>query len=231
MRILAIGDIHGYRAALDALLDAVRPTSADCLIFLGDYVDRGPDSRGVLDRVIELERKLRVVALRGNHEQMMMESRGGPGLLPTWLFNGGEAALASYAQPGREGTLADVPTGHWSFLDHVCVDWFETDDFFFVHGGVVPNVPIAQQPPQVLRWQKLTAAVKPHYSGKTMICGHTPQSTKLPLDLGFAICIDTGIYMDGGKLTCLDVEAGDFWQADQQGAVTTGHLDDLEDEF
>ena len=67
MRILAIGDIHGYLAALDALLAAVDPKPDDSLIFLGDYVDRGPSSKGVLDRVIELEKKRRVVCVRGNH--------------------------------------------------------------------------------------------------------------------------------------------------------------------
>lgn len=231
MRILAIGDIHGHLTALDALLAAVKPTPADSLIFLGDYVDRGPDSRGVIDRVLQLEKTHRVVALRGNHEQMMMDSRGGPGLLPTWLINGGEAALASYAKPGREGELADVPPAHWNFLDHVCVDWFETDDFIFVHGGLAPHLSLPEQPIPVLRWQKLTPAVKPHFSGKTMVCGHTPQTSGLPLDVGHAICIDTGIYMPQGRLTCLDVQDGTFWQASQEGEIRELSLDDLDEDY
>jgi serine/threonine protein phosphatase 1 len=225
MRILAIGDIHGYLSALDALLAAVDPQPEDSLIFLGDYVDRGPSSRGVLDRVIELEKKRRVVCLRGNHEQMMMDSRGGPGLLPTWMFNGGEETLDSYAPEGRSGTLGDVPKAHWNFLEHTCVDWFEAGEFFFVHAGVIPTLGLAQQPAEVLRWQKLTPRAQPHYSGKTMVCGHTVQASGKPLDLGFAICIDTGIYLPTGFLTCLDTETGTYWQADQAGKIRQGDLD------
>jgi len=226
MRILAVGDIHGYTAALDALLAAVAPQPEDSLIFLGDYVDRGPDSRGVLDRVIELEKTRRAICLRGNHEQMMMDSRAAPGIVPNWLANGGTQTLASYrTKPDREGDLLDVPKAHWNFLDHTCVDWFEAGDFFFVHAGVMPKLELAQQPPEVLRWQKLSPRAQPHYSGKTMVCGHTVQASGKPLDLGFAICIDTGIYLPTGFLTCLDTETGNYWQADQAGKVRTGDLD------
>ena len=228
MRILAFGDVHGYLAALDALLAAVRPAPDDWLIFLGDYVDRGPDSRGVLERVIGLDKTHRLVALRGNHEQMMMDSREEPGLLPSWMFNGGEETLASYAPPGRRGTLRDVPAPHWDFLEHACVDWFETHRHLFVHGGVVPHLGLSEQPPAVLRWQKL-GHQRPHYSGKTIVCGHTVQPDGVPLDLGFALCIDTGIYLPGGWLTCLDVETGDFWQASAGGESRRSHLREIED--
>lgn len=223
MRILAIGDIHGYRVALDALLTAVAPTPQDWIITVGDYVDRGPDSKGVLDRVIELNRTGRLVALRGNHEEMMMTSRDEPGLLPMWLMNGGEQTLASYAPEGRKGTLDDVPRAHWNFLDHVLVDSFETDKFLFVHADALPHVGLSAQPTQVLRWQKL-APHPGHYSRKMMVCGHTVQPSGVPLDLGFAVCIDTGIYLPDGKLTCLDVESGDYWQSNAAGNITTGSM-------
>ena len=193
MRILAIGDIHGYRTALDALLEAVAPTESDWIICVGDYVDRGPDSRGVLDRLLELQKTGQLIALRGNHEEMMMTSREEPGLLPMWLMNGGEQTLESYAQPGRQGTLDDVPRS------------------------------------QVLRWQKLQPHPA-HYSGKTMICGHTVQGSGEPLDLGFAICIDTGIYLPDGKLTCLDVESGEYWQSTATGEINTGRISPRADE-
>ncbi|MCE9603362.1 MAG: serine/threonine protein phosphatase [Planctomycetia bacterium] len=226
MRILAFGDIHGYVTALDALLAAVAPKPEDSLVFLGDYVDRGPDSRGAIDRVMELEKTRRAITLRGNHEQMMMDSRAAPGLLPNWLLNGGTQTLASYrTKPDREGDLLDVPRAHWNFLDHTCVDWFEAGEFFFVHAGVIPTLGLSQQPAEVLRWQKLTPRSQPHFSGKTMVCGHTVQASGLPLDLGFAICIDTGIYLPDGRLTCLDVETGNYWQADQAGNIRTGDLD------
>lgn len=223
MRILAIGDIHGYRTALDALLEAVAPTESDWIICVGDYVDRGPDSRGVLDRLLELQKSGQLIALRGNHEEMMMTSREEPGLLPMWLMNGGEQTLESYAQPGRQGTLDDVPRSHWNFLDHVCTDYFETEHHLFVHADALPKVPLAAQPSQVLRWQKLQPHPA-HYSGKTMICGHTVQGSGVPLDLGFAICIDTGIYLPDGKLTCLDVESGEYWQSTATGEINTGRI-------
>src|SRR5262245_26347367 len=119
MRILAIGDIHGYPTALDAVLEAAAPTDADWIICVGDYVDRGPDSKGVIDRLLELQKKGRLVALRGNHEEMMMVSRDEPGLLPMWLMNGGEQTLQSYAPPGRQATLDEIPRSHWNFLDHI----------------------------------------------------------------------------------------------------------------
>jgi len=228
MRILAIGDIHGHLTALEALLLAVKPTPEDWLIFLGDYVDRGPDSKGVIERVLALDKTHRVVALRGNHEQMMMDSREEPGLLPTWLFNGGEQTLASYSRPGRQGILKDIPESHWDFLDHVCVDWFETEHHIFVHGGVIPHLGLSEQPVQVLRWQKLSRQY-PHFSGKVVVCGHTVQPDGVPLDLGFAVCVDTGIYLPEGWLTCLDVETGDFWQASATGFSRKGHMDDIEE--
>lgn len=223
MRILAIGDIHGYRTALDALLEAVAPTESDWIVCVGDYVDRGPDTRGVLDRLLELQKTGQLIALRGNHEEMMMTSREEPGLLPMWLMNGGEQTLESYAQPGRQGTLDDVPRSHWNFLDHVCTDYFETEHHLFVHADALPKVPLAAQPSQVLRWQKLQPHPA-HYSGKTMICGHTVQGSGEPLDLGFAICIDTGIYLPDGKLTCLDVESGEYWQSTATGEINTDRL-------
>lgn len=224
MRILAIGDIHGYRVALDALLEAVAPTADDWIITVGDYVDRGPDSRGVLDRMLELQKTGRHVALRGNHEEMMMISRDEPGLLPMWIMNGGQDTLASYGSPGKMGTLDDVPRSHWNFLDHVCIDWFETERHFFVHADAVPHIALSAQPPQVVRWQKLQPH-PPHFSGKQMICGHTVQPSGKPWNLEHMICIDTGIYLPNGKLTCLDVETGDYWQSDAAGRVTTSSLE------
>ena len=94
-RILAIGDIHGCAYALDALLRAVNPAPDDLVITLGDYVDRGLDSAGVLNRLIRLAQTHRLVALRGNHEEMMLNAREGDGPLALWLACGGEATLMS----------------------------------------------------------------------------------------------------------------------------------------
>src|SRR5215213_6317702 len=106
-RTLAIGDIHGCLTALDTLLGFVQPKPDDRLVFLGDYVDRGPDSKGVLDRVIELHKAGRAVCLRGNHEIMMAAARGGRDDYRFWLRVGGLEAMDSYRIDGAEVTLVD----------------------------------------------------------------------------------------------------------------------------
>jgi serine/threonine protein phosphatase 1 len=224
MRTLAIGDVHGSALALDALLAAVAPTAADRLVFLGDYVDRGPDTRGVLDRLIRIRQDFPHAALlRGNHELMMTRARGDWSECRMWLSVGGEKALMSYAKPGAIGRLDDVPGEHWEFLTGHLVDYFETDTHLFVHANLFPELPLDEQPELMLFWEFLSGPVG-HESGKTVICGHTSQKSGAVLDLGDTICIDTFAY-GGGYLTCLDVGSLRYWQANQQGHVREGRLD------
>src|SRR5262245_34440427 len=131
MRVLAIGDIHGCLRAFDDLLEWVAPTPEDKLILLGDYVDRGPDSRGVLDRILELRPRLNLICLRGNHEQMMVEAyRGGRSEKKMWLGVGGAETLASYGVvTGRVATFDAVPREHWDFLENGLVDYHESELF------------------------------------------------------------------------------------------------------
>ena len=228
MRILALGDVHGCSVALDALLAIVRPAPEDLLIALGDYVDRGPDSAGVLDRLIALFEKGRLIALRGNHDEMMLQARQGddPRM---WLACGGRATLESYGGPFPDvGDLEKVPERHWQFLERDCCDWYETHDHFFVHGSVAPDLPLAEQPTYLLYWEKLFEPVA-HCSGKIMVCGHTKQHSGRPLNLGTTICIDTGAYDRDGWLTCLDVKRGFYWQANQRGATRVDWLDEPEE--
>jgi len=234
MRLLAIGDIHGCLTALNTLLDAVAPTSDDCLIALGDYVDRGPDSRGVLDRLLELQATGRLIALRGNHDVMMLAARRFTD--PLWLACGGGETLLSYGATDRqieellEGRgrmnelLAKVPSRHWQFLEEDCLRWYATETHFFVHANADARLPLDRQSDDMLYWQKLIGPCS-HVSGKTMICGHTRQKSGWPLDLGTTICIDTGAY-DDGWLTCLDVPTGRIWQANEQGEIRIGWLQD-----
>jgi serine/threonine protein phosphatase 1 len=224
MRLLAIGDIHGHARALDALLAAVGLRRGDHLITLGDYVDRGPDSRGVLDRLIGLDEQGLLVALRGNHDVMMLEARKGALEELEWRGFGGDATLASYAPRGALGKLSYVPAEHWEFLERRCLDWYEKEEHFFVHANADPDLPLEDQLCYQLHWEKLYKG-RPHYSGKIMVCGHTPQKSGLPLNLGHAICLDTWIYGDGW-LTCLDVGNGEIWQADREGKTRRGQLPD-----
>ena len=224
MRLLAIGDIHGCLLQLNDLLDVVKPTAEDRVVLLGDYVDRGPDSRGVLNRIIELKRSgMNLVCLRGNHEVMMLAAREGQGDYKMWCSVGGVQTLGSYGTaPGRSGTLADVPYEHWCFLKDQLHDFHETETRIFVHAGVVPGLPLEAQVGDWLHWEFLKEEMK-HCSGKTVICGHTSQRTGDVKVVPGAVCIDTFAY-GGGWLTCLDASAGKYWQVNFMGKSREGQV-------
>jgi serine/threonine protein phosphatase 1 len=225
MRLLAIGDIHGCLTAFDTLLGQLAAGPDDWIISLGDYIDRGPNSRGVLDRLLELSRGGHLIPIRGNHEQMMLDARDDLGLLASWAQYGGFETLASYAPADRDANFGDIPAEHWDFLEHQCVDWFESDRHFFVHAMADPKLPLSEQSMMMLRWAKFNDP-PPHRSGKTMICGHTYQESGWPRNIGHAVCIDTWVYGDGW-LTGLDVESGQFWQANEAGESRTANLADF----
>jgi len=226
MRLLAIGDIHGCATALETLLGFVRPVPGDQMVTLGDYVDRGPDSKGVLDRLIALHVAGQLVPLRGNHEVMMLGAiEGGWDDLRFWLTCGGVETLESYVQPGGAPSPEHVPATHWHFLKHTCIDWYETGKCLFVHANLDPELPLHVQPPAQLHWECISPQWhRPHVSGKKMICGHTEQRSGLPLNLGSAVCIDTWAYGDGW-LTCLDVNSSEYWQANELGETRQGRLE------
>ena len=224
MRTLAIGDIHGCRTALDHLLAFVDPLPGEILIALGDYVDRGPDSKGVIEKLIELHVAGQLIPLRGNHEMMMLWClTGGRDDIRFWLECGGVETLHSYKPTGYP-THEDVPASHWHFLKHVCTDWYETDTHVFVHANLHPERPLNQQTTEHLHWEAIAPLWhRPHISGKQMICGHAEQRNGKPLVLERAICIDTWAY-GGGWLTCLDTTTGDWWQANELGETRRGNL-------
>jgi serine/threonine protein phosphatase 1 len=213
-RVLAIGDIHGCIRALDSVLDMVRPAAGDLVVTLGDYIDRGPDSRAVIDRLIDLGARTRLVTLRGNHEEMILSARGDEHAAHLWLFWGGRATLESYGGEVWSDVERVVPEAHWAFFE-ATADSFETDDHLFVHASVDPDLPLEEQPADKLRWEQIRRG-RPHCSGKLMICGHTRQVAGVPLDLGHAICVDTWVYGEGW-LSCLDVRTREVHQANQRG--------------
>ncbi|MEM1027733.1 MAG: metallophosphoesterase family protein [Planctomycetota bacterium] len=202
MRTLAIGNIHGQAEQFASLLQFVELKPSDRLITLGDYVDRGPDSRGVIEQLIALHQTHNLVTLRGNHDMSMADAQNDPDMLDIWRVYGAESTLRSYGPGG----LADVTASHWTFLNEQCQDLFETDTHIFVHGFVAPDQPLAKQEPAQLHWTGIDDA-EPHPSGKTVICGHRPQEDGRPLDRGFGICLDTT-----GWLTCMDVDTTECWQ-------------------
>ena len=221
-RVLAIGDIHGCDVALDVLLGEVQPVAADTLVVLGDVVDRGPGSRQVIDRLMELQQMCRLIYLMGNHEEMMLDAIDTGDRRDDWLLFGGKETIESYGSGAQ-----DVPPAHLDFL-RSGLDYWETDEEIFVHGSLEPDVPLDQQSTDTLHWQRLTGDEPPFFSGKRVICGHTSQQSGLPWVFDGWACIDTCVYGDG-YLTCLDVETNLIFQSDQTGAFRGGvKLEELE---
>jgi len=222
MRTLAVGDIHGCRNALVAVIEAVKPTGEDRLIFLGDYVDRGPDSKGVIDWILANRDQRETITLRGNHEIMMMDSRLSYFDLTLWLPSGGRATFDSYGVESDRSWTHLVPDEHWAFMEQT-TRWFETDSHIYVHAGLDPERDLEEQPEENLYWLKLDSMSQAHKSGKVVVCGHTRQAEGDILNLGYAICIDTAA-CGGQWLTCLDAESGDYWQANEEGQTRSGKL-------
>lgn len=213
-RLIAIGDIHGCSVALRTLIDAIQPTPLDTLVFLGDYIDRGPDSKGVIDQVIALAEEWQVVPLLGNHEEMLLGALEGKDNLRYWLKLGGREALDSY---GVGDNVKQLPADHIEFVKG-CKNYYETVSHIFVHPYYDPDLPLFQQKCEGLRWASLPPDPKPHCSGKVAIVEHTAQKSGDILDLGCVKCIDT--FCHGGCwLTALDVNTGQIWQANQDGSL------------
>jgi serine/threonine protein phosphatase 1 len=218
-RLIAIGDVHGCVHALDALLEAILPTHDDTLVFLGDLVDQGRDSRDVLDRVITLQHLCHVVLIKGNHEEMMLAARENEAALRYWEVCGGIATLSSYRYGGK---LADIPPVHWALLDSG-LPYYETADFIFTHANYLADVPMSEQPEHQLRWSLLEAdEAHPHFSGKPVFVGHTEQRNCEILDLGFVVCIDTACWRHGW-LTAIEVRTRQAWQASRFGMLRDPH--------
>jgi serine/threonine protein phosphatase 1 len=222
MNIFAIGDIHGHLTALDALLASISATPDDTIVFLGDYVNKGPDVRGTLDRLWALHKTRKCVFLRGNHDQIMIDARHKASKIPIWESLGGEETLMSYGSGTTGEVMKLIPEQHWEFLEHVCRNYYQTDDYIFVHGGIRSRVSAKKEKPERLLWTTLNDAA-PHKSGRTVICGHTSQKNGRIADLGHTICIDTAMGKDV-LLTCLKLGTFRFWQSDPRGRVTSGRL-------
>jgi serine/threonine protein phosphatase 1 len=214
-RTLAIGDIHGCLAALEALLAAIRPRPDDTIVTLGDYVDRGPDCRGTFERLLDLGRQCHLIPLLGNHDEMMLKVYDGQSdLYVDWLLFGGDATLKSYDTEHVE----DVPPAHIEFL-RGCRLFHESQHHFFVHGNYRAELPLEAQRRETLLWSSLkTRQPGPHSSGKTAIVGHASQKSGEILELGYLKCIDTWCYGDGW-LTAMEVESGQVWQANKSGTM------------
>lgn len=214
-RLITISDIHGYAKSLAVLLDAIDPKPDDVLVPLGDYCDRGPDTKGTIQRLIELAGQCRLVPLLGNHDEVVLDLLAGKReLFPDWLTFGGNTTLFSYDCAVPE----QIPAEHIDFLKS-CRLYYETDSCFFVHASYLADKPLQDQPRRALLWESLRDREPgPHCSGRMAYVGHTAQRDGEILDLGYLKCIDTYCY-GGGWLTALDVASGRIWQADSDGQL------------
>lgn len=201
-KIVAIGDIHGCLKSLKALWDKLEPHSDATHIFIGDYIDRGPDSKGVVDFLLSKQHERECVFLRGNHEQMLLKAME-EGNSYNWLINGGKTTLDSY---GEDADLSNIPDEHMEFYRQT-LPYYETEDYFFVHAGVPPfkTIEASKNDPEDLHfflWGRdhLNAFETPWE--KVVVFGHTPRP--YPIKKKKMIGIDTGCVYDKigyGKLT------------------------------
>lgn len=223
MRLYAIGDVHGRLdclAAMHALIEAelARDRPADWrIVHLGDYVDRGPQAAQVLDFLAEATaRDSRVIALRGNHDEGVLDFLADPPTAGLFLDCGGSATAASYGvvldmtsrealMRGRDALAASMPPAHLRFLRNLpCSVSF--GDFFFCHAGIRPGVPLDEQDPRDLIWIRGEFTRHPHLHGKVIVHGHTPHHE--PEVMGNRVNVDTMAF-ETGRLTALVVDGSD----------------------
>ena len=223
-RLYAIGDVHGRLDLVDELLGRIeddiaeRPVETAAVVFLGDLIDRGPDSAGVVERLQTLRHyPAKTLFLLGNHEEFLLRALAGePGIAHDWLGFGGDACAESYGiapsalQAMDERRIAEVlhaaiPVAHVEFLK-TFGDTFAFGDYLLVHAGIRPGVPIEQQQPRDLRWIRQPFLSDAHDHGCMVIHGHTisdgvdQRSNR--------IGIDTGAYRTG-ILTAAVIEDAD----------------------
>ena len=203
MSLYAIGDIHGCAQTLEALVEEIDPTENDHLVFIGDYIDRGPDSKGVINVLLQLRDRFQCTFLRGNHEAMMLNYLD-HNELELWHINGGDSTLASYSNEGR----VEIPEEHVEFIRDT-VYYHDEPDFFFVHAGLKPDLTILENlerhSSDTFLWERSHLSATELAWEKPVVCGHTPQ--REPIDTPKLICIDTGCvyvsYPGYGTLTAV----------------------------
>ena len=194
-RLFAIGDIHGCADELGAMMKAIAPTAGDTVVFVGDYVDRGPASNEVVEIALDLQKsKAEAVFLKGNHEDMMLSFLGLPGRYgESFLFNGGVATLESYGLKEEDlpEAVHHIPAHHIEFYKHLSVNYLRPP-YLFVHAGISPLLQLEEQQTEDMLWIRQEFIFNPHKVDATVVFGHTPMRGVM-IDLPYKLGIDTGL--------------------------------------
>ena len=216
MSCYVIGDIHGCLAEVRYLIEQLPLEQSDRLVFLGDYIDRGPDSKGVVSYLLELRKqgKIETVFLKGNHEDMFLDYLGFSGNhADVFLNNGGQATLASYGIPepsfAGAGIVTQLPRAHLDFyhsLETFCV----VEPYLCVHAGIQPLKKLEEQTAAEMYWIRGEFIRNPHKLPFTVLFGHSPHKEVL-FDLPYKIGLDTGLVY-GNKLSCFGIEEKMLYQ-------------------
>ena len=211
-KFFAIGDIHGCLDKLRELIGLIPADPAsDMLVFIGDYIDRGAESPSVIDYILELKKKYaKVICLCGNHETMLLNYLEGDDE-ELYLANGGMTTLVAYGISRTDAPAerkSKIPPKHLRFLKTL-LPYYETEQFIFVHAGLLPGIPLAGQSIHDLLWIRSEFVESGFDFGKTVVFGHT--HSKEPLVGRNKIGIDTGAVY-GGKLTCVELPDLRFYQ-------------------
>ncbi|MGD9301639.1 MAG: metallophosphoesterase family protein [Desulfobacterales bacterium] len=209
-KIFAIGDIHGCYDQLAALMDKIPiDLKKDTLVFVGDYIDRGPQSVEVVDFLIKLKKQTPgIIFLKGNHEDMLEKYLDGTDRF-TYLLNGGQQTLDSYLNRSAQSGTHPIPPEHRQFYKSLRLI-YETEEYIFVHAGLRPKVSLEFQDTEDLLWIRDKFLYSRYDFGKPVIFGHTPLGE--PLVESNKIGIDTGAVF-GNALTCVQLPDLVFYAA------------------
>jgi len=219
MRIYAVGDIHGCLRQLEQMLKLIGQDSSGVkercqLVFVGDYIDRGPDSKGVIDRLLSPMDGVTATYLLGNHEQALLDFLENPSAYRDWKYFGAHETLVSYGispprfdddagfAAARDQLRQSMPEKHIAFLRGL-ERWAVFGDYFFVHAGIRPGIPLDKQDKDDLIWIRDEFLESQADFGKVIVHGHTPADR--PENKPNRIGIDTGAYATG-RLTAVVLE-------------------------
>jgi len=219
-RVFVIGDVHGCVAELNTLVDFIEREkdlgAGDALIFIGDYIDRGPASKEVIQCLLSLKSRLKSdnYFLKGNHEEMLLDwlFEEGSESASSYLHNGGRECLESYglkSDPRPEDALTQIPKSHMQFFEQL-TRYIVSEKFVFVHAGLNALRPLSHQIDDDIFWIRNEFISNIHSFRKIIIYGHTPFE-QVKFHLPYKIGIDTGLVY-GSKLTAIELSEGELYQ-------------------